>query len=305
MSHLVHARPRAADLIAKIEKQLEQFVWVTLEEQLLVALWILHTYVFDQYTFTPRLALLSPVFGCGKTTLMILLEHLAHNPLRVIIPSAASLYRIMDEEPRTLLVDEADNLNFTQDKVLRGVLNGNRRSDKLPRATSTGVRYYRTYAPVGIAAVGRLPNSLMQRSVIVDMKRRPADMPPLTVLNEMDKGVQAVLAGITQEIIDWADNSQLNPNPPNPIRNRWGDNWRSLFAIADGLGRGEEARAAAIKIASGLPDDDKKVFLLMDIRDVRDERVAIEYGPKHCWRNYMRVNGQSTLGSMMKSPRIQ
>jgi hypothetical protein len=259
------------NILDAIEKLLDIYVWITPKERLLTALWILHTYVYDRYTFTPRLALLSPVYGCGKTTLMILLEYLCHNPVRVIVPSPASLFRLMDEEPRTLLIDEGDNLNFSQDKVLRAVLNANRRSDKITRATSQGVRYYLTYAPVGIAAVGRLPNSLMQLSVIVDMKRHPPGINPLTVLNELEVGFRATMEGLQGEIIEWVDNCQLDPNPPNPIRNRGADNWRGLFAIADYFGRGDDARAATVKMTSGLPDDDKKVFLLMDIRDVFDD----------------------------------
>lgn len=37
-------------------------------------LWILHGYVFDRFPITPRLALLSPIRACGKTTLLVLID---------------------------------------------------------------------------------------------------------------------------------------------------------------------------------------------------------------------------------------
>jgi hypothetical protein len=55
---------------------ISKYVWIPDEERLAVSLWMLHTHVYDNYNVTPRLALLSPVFGCGKTTLLVLLQQL-------------------------------------------------------------------------------------------------------------------------------------------------------------------------------------------------------------------------------------
>jgi hypothetical protein len=298
------------DLASKIEKLAGKYVWITPEQRLLTSLWTLHTYVYDRYTFTPRLALLSPVYGCGKTTFMILIEQLAYNPIRLILPTPATLFRIMDAEPSTILVDEGDNLNFAHDKTLRGVLNGNRRGDKIPRVTPNGVRFYNTFTPVGLAAVGRLPNALMQRSIIVDMIKYPADLPSLASLDENDMGLRTMTEGYRGEAMEWAENCQLKPNPPNnPIRNRLADNWRPIFSIADDFGRGAEARAAAIKMTAGLPDDDKKVFLLMDIRDVFDD-----LGADRVWTKPERSPANSRLKratpkvywkACIRSPRIK
>ena len=35
-----------------------------------VALWVLHTWLFDKFTIAPRLAITSPTKGCGKTTVL-------------------------------------------------------------------------------------------------------------------------------------------------------------------------------------------------------------------------------------------
>ena len=58
---------------------LEMHVRLTEEQRMAVALWILHTHIYNRFTVSPRLVLTSPVRGCGKTTLLVLLEH-AHGP---------------------------------------------------------------------------------------------------------------------------------------------------------------------------------------------------------------------------------
>src|SRR5947208_10925431 len=52
------------DLLVHI---LKQYVQLGEYEYLAVALWILHSQVFDRFMVTPRLAVVSPVRGCGKT----------------------------------------------------------------------------------------------------------------------------------------------------------------------------------------------------------------------------------------------
>jgi hypothetical protein len=123
------------NVLRVVEDILEEYIWTTPEERLAIALWVLHTHVYEKYKITPRLALLSPVFGCGKTTLMILMEHLVANPSRYDNVSAALVYRqIHSAIPPTLLLDEANNLNIFHDNHLRAVLNTNRHGSKIGRA---------------------------------------------------------------------------------------------------------------------------------------------------------------------------
>ena len=51
-------------------------------ELVTITLWIMHTFVFDRFMFTPRLALLSPVRGCGKTTVLGMLSRLTYKAER-------------------------------------------------------------------------------------------------------------------------------------------------------------------------------------------------------------------------------
>jgi hypothetical protein len=97
-----------------------KYIWMAEEERWAYALWALHTYIYNRYNKTPRLAILSPVAGCGKTELMKLTEQLVNNPSPVFVNvSAALVYRLIDEAivPLTLMLDEGDNLGGTSNNT--------------------------------------------------------------------------------------------------------------------------------------------------------------------------------------------
>jgi hypothetical protein len=123
------------DLLGLILALIEEHLAITAEECMVVALWLLHTWVFDRFPITPRLALLSPVRGCGKTTLIVLIELLVAEAYRTDNITPAAIYHHLDRRPRTtLLVDEGDNLSLLTNAVLRSVFNsGHRRGGSVSR----------------------------------------------------------------------------------------------------------------------------------------------------------------------------
>jgi hypothetical protein len=243
---------------------LELHVALSDDERMAVALWILHTHVFDRFTITPRLALLSPVRGCGKTTLLALLDLLVANVFRTDNVTPAVLYHRLDYRPYTFLIDEGDNLGLLNNNVLRSVFNsGHRRGGYVDRFVSGRPRRYPTFAPLAVAAIGTMPLPLLHRSIIIEMQRSNIR------LKRFDENDVTFVAS-REQITKWAANCSLarDPEMPPSLRNRAGDNWRALFAIADDLGHGVEARAAAGALSAHRPDEDIGVTLLTDIRTV-------------------------------------
>jgi Protein of unknown function (DUF3631) len=234
---------------------LEEHASTTAEQRLAIALWILHCWVFDQFVITPRLALLSPVRGCGKTTLLALMELLIPEGNRTDHTTAAAIYYDLDYRPRTaLLIDEADGLDLCRDNVLRSVFNsGHRRGGSINRFVGGEPRRYRTFAPLALGAIGMLPLPLLHRSVVITMQRSSAQ---LRRLDEASLVFNLAREGIRK----WSASVQLaqDPEMPPDLRNRAADNWRILISIADSLGYGEDARAAAVALSSDRPDEDVK-----------------------------------------------
>jgi Protein of unknown function (DUF2786) len=152
----------------------EKYVAITPAERVGITLWILHTWIFDRFTITPRLALLSPVRGCGKTTLLALIEYLTAQPLRTDDISPASVYHHITGNSRAcLLVDEADNADLIRNRTLRAVFNsGHRKGGGVTRFVSGRTRRFLTFAPLAVAAIGVLPLPLLHRSVLIRMQRQ-------------------------------------------------------------------------------------------------------------------------------------
>jgi len=253
------------DLVLRL---IELHITITSAERMAVALWILHCWIFDQFTITPRLALLSPVRGCGKTTLLALIELLTEERLRLDDVSAAAIYHQLDHRPNTvLLIDEGDNLGLLNNRTLRAIFNsGHRKGGSVARFAGGWTRQYPTFAPLCVAAIGMLPLPLMHRAAAVtNMQRAPVDA-LIQRLDEYDPSFPAA----RDQIRKWRATCLLERNPEMPpsLRNRNADNWRVLLAIADDLGHGEDARAAALELCANRPDEDPGVVLLTDIRTV-------------------------------------
>jgi hypothetical protein len=58
-----------------------------------VALWAVHTHLIDDFDSTPRLAVLSPDKGCGKTRCLEVIEHIVRERLRLVNASVAAVFR--------------------------------------------------------------------------------------------------------------------------------------------------------------------------------------------------------------------
>ena len=166
-------QPHALELVHHV---LQEWIDVQPHEYVGSALWILHAHVFNRFEVTPRLALLSPVRGCGKTNALKLFEKLTPNAARYENVTAAVLFRLLDEGGHTLLLDEGDNIGLKMDHIMRRVLNGGYdRGGHTGRVVNGIPREYSTFGPLAIGAIGTLPLPLMQRSIIINMQRSKRD----------------------------------------------------------------------------------------------------------------------------------
>jgi hypothetical protein len=251
------------DLVLRL---IELHVAIVGAERIAAALWILHTYVYDSFRHTPRLALLSPVNGCGKTTLLSLLGLLVRYPSLTANTTPAVIYYELGRNPYTAwLIDEADNLDLFGHRagVLRSVLNiGHTRGATVSRMVRGKPHKIQVYAPVAIAAIGALPFPILRRSIEINMQRLPPDC---SVEHLDDASPQ--WAASREQIQLWAKQCRFAPSReiPSQLHNRAADNWRILLAIADDLGHGPEARSAAIKLSSNRLYTEPGIALLADI----------------------------------------
>jgi len=265
--------PTPADTVRAM---LEDYVALDPHEYVAATLWVIHTHVFDQFMVTPRLLLRSPVRNCGKTTLLDVVSRLVARPEKSDSITAAAIYYAVNSAKRTLLLDEADNLELSARAVLRAVLNaGHRRGGAVTRMLQGRSRRFEVFAPIALASIGSLTLPLMSRSIVLRMRRHDG----ARSLHRYDDADVEKLDIVYTHVHHWVQRAALNRDPemPTELRDRRADNWRPLIAIADACGPvwSALAREAAVSFAHRDRDDeDVAVTLLHHVRQVFDARAV-------------------------------
>ena len=252
-----------------------------------VALWIVFTYLVDVFQFSPRLCITSPTKGCGKTTLLDIILNMVLRPLLTSNVSAAALFRSIEKFKPCMLIDEADTFVDLSDE-LRGVLNsGHRKGSGVLRVVGEDLepRLFATFGACAIALIGLPPPTVVDRSVIVELKRkRPGEKAKSFRLDRVEP-----LKTLARMASRWAQDHAIEigsaeASLPPEIINRAADNWRVLKQIAMVAGGSwpDFVDAAARAAAESTGDDELLVQLLTDIRGVEfihviDDDSEIEY----------------------------
>ena len=170
-----------------------------------LAAWALHTYVYKCARHTPRLAITSPERGCGKTTVLDLLALVACKPISTANITTAAVFRTIELASPTLLVDEADTF-LARNEDLRGILNsGHKRGGTVIRCVGEDLepREFNVFGPAAIAAIGRIPGTLVDRSIAITMRRAtPKERPqPIRAATEREGAMLARKAA--RWAVDW------------------------------------------------------------------------------------------------------
>jgi energy-coupling factor transporter ATP-binding protein EcfA2 len=145
-------------------------------------LWIMGTYFHQIFNAFPYLALHGHR-GAGKTTLLTLLNALAFNARFLVNASEAALYRSIQSQAPTLLIDEQEGLNSSkaakENKAdLMGILkSGYKKGAQVARQRldMPGItEYFEVYSPKALAAIEHFEDVLENRAILTFMTEKPA-----------------------------------------------------------------------------------------------------------------------------------
>jgi hypothetical protein len=291
-----HAAPKTvplsegAAILDAVRAEVRRFVALPGEPyEVAVTLWAAHTHLIACFDSTPRLSIQSPDAGSGKTRLLEVLAKLVHDSVETMNTTTAFLARRIDSStpPPTVLFDEVDTVfgvraRDSASEELRGILNsGHRRGAKYSRAATRGkevvLEDFETFAPVAMAGLGELPDTIRTRSVIVPMRRRSRDE-IVEPYRERQNGAE--LEATRDLLAAWARTAASsigNPWPEMPygITDRPADVWEPLLAVADAAGGDWPAlaRDAAVTIVTRAADRPASlgIRLLADVRRILEE----------------------------------
>lgn len=172
----------AQQLLQEIAAVFDEFMWYPQPDtSLVLALWVMHTYVYTIYNYTAYMAL-SGAKRSGKSRTLTILQELAHNAYTTANASTASLARTIHSEQATVLMDEAEfhsliNAQGGVDDRLGLLLNSNMRGRMYMRVEGTELkpRCYDAYSPKVFATMNYLPDALADRAIPIQVGRPPLD----------------------------------------------------------------------------------------------------------------------------------
>ncbi len=262
-------------LLDELAQTVRRFVVLDESSAVAFALWTLHAAAHDAAFVSPLLCITSPEKRCGKTTCLQVAGAVVPRPLFASNITPAAIFRTVEKFAPTLLIDEADTF-ARENEELRGILNcGHTRSAAFVVRTQGDdfePRLFKTWCPKAIALIGKLPDTLEDRSICIGLERKRAG----EGTERLSARILASLEPLRRRCWRWAQDNMAGledaePDTPAGLHDRAADNWHALLAIADACG-GEwpdRARSAAVALSGskGIEPGSIRELLLFDIRD--------------------------------------
>jgi len=178
---------------------------------------------------------------------------------------------MINEHQPTVLADECDAW-LLENELLRGMLNaGHRRGGRVYRYDGAlrAVRWFSVFAPVVLCGIGKLPDTLQSRSIMIMLNRaRLGEIRERFDSRRVDREIE-----LCRKLARFCSDNQTglelcNPVLPINASNRIADNWRPLFAVAEIAGGDWPRRATSAFSKLTVEDTDEQgvgTMLLADI----------------------------------------
>ena len=242
-----------------------------------LAVWIIGTYFIDQMDIFPFVLISSPEPQCGKSTALRMLSAFVKNARSASRITPAAIYRVIERDQPTLLLDEADRFVRNNPELI-GILNaGHARFDAfviINKKQSDG-NWEPTDFPVwcakAIAGIGDQDDTITGRSLVIRLRRKLVTEKITRTSYDYPQTHQS-----TREMIEvWADSTELSNFEPLELSgktDRGTDNWIAMGQIARAMGNGWPDRLSksfqTIEMNHPKTTDDIKVELISDLREI-------------------------------------
>jgi 5S rRNA maturation endonuclease (ribonuclease M5) len=206
-----------------------------------LSLWSIGTRIFNLFDCFPYLMVTSPTKRCGNTRSAEVLELLCARSLMSVSVSEAALFRSIASQQPTVIIDEAEalrNKNSERAQYLLAILHaGFRKGAFVLRCVGKNheVEKFPVYGPKVVLAIGNLPDTLRDRSILIAMRRRMKD----EVVGRFRRRIAAEQAtGVVSAVSDWVKEHTeqiakgYNLQNLDFLQDREAELWEPLFAIA-------------------------------------------------------------------------
>jgi hypothetical protein len=229
-----------AELLEDIQKYIRRFMTFSDENHPpTIALWILHTWLIDQFVDTGYLHFHSAEKQSGKSRAAEVIGPLCQRYLPMLEPTGPVLYRSIDAFRPTLFIDEVDALFAKKSEEFQGIraiLNGGyRRGNPVMRLDGQKhePRIFDAFGPKILAGIGSstLPDTITDRCIPIEMKRRKRSDRTQRYRQDRLGGEHQRLRESIAHFAATLDLRDSDPEIPDELDDRSADIWLPLLAI--------------------------------------------------------------------------
>jgi len=277
-----------AALLDALRAYFNRYVVLPEHADVALALWTLNTWTFESFDIAPYLSITSPTRRCGKTVLMTLLYWLCRRGKKSDNMSKAAIYRSVDTEQPTLVLDEVGWVADTKDERQGILCGGFERNGYVEVCEGEGLaittRLFSTFCPKAFGLIGQLTATLTDRSIVILMRRKM----PREKAERLRRRDSEAHAQLRRQCLRWANDNiaalaQVTPPALPALNDRAMDLWEPLLAIAERAAGEwpEHACKAALALSGGAAGDDNQgVELLSDAKKAFDAGQAADMPTK-------------------------
>ena len=217
-----------------------RFLLLPEEAAFVLPIWVLHTYVFNAFEFTPYLNIVSPEAGCGKTTTGEVLGALCWRATSPTCGSAAVLRRLIASAHPTLILDEWDSLDRAVRDACKNFLNtGFKKGGVYMVMHGARLVALPTFCPKAIVgrSTVRLAEATLTRCLPVTLHRATET----DNLEKFRESHRSEAEPLRQQCEVWAESFRhrqvlVQPSFPEGLDGRQQDICEPLLVIADAIG---------------------------------------------------------------------
>ena len=291
-------------IINRIINVLERTVVLEEQHKKVVALYILNTYVYENFQFCPLLCITAPTKACGKSTLAELIGALAKNPRLTMNATPAVIFRLIDRDRPCLIADETEMWGGKTKDELSSIFNGgfSKTNATVYRCIQAGddIREFNVFCPKVVVGIGDfLTNTTMSRCLFINMKRKKKEYTVRRLIEFQD-----VIEILKEDILEWAETYE-------PIRligraDRESDKLEPIRSLALEFGIDIEDVDFSVHDAED-PNDDE--FIMKGILEVTEGEIHVNAGfiatalsmdDRWCDANYGRGITASHVGRLIR-----
>ena len=223
-----------AELLNQLAGEFLRFLILPRHGEVILAVWNLHTYCFEQFDYSPILHVTAPTKQCAKSRVLDVLAKLSLNPKSSSNMTGATMFRTIEAWKPTLLLDEMDRSPKDKKEMITVVLNaGFHRDGSVDRCEGDEhkVRTFNVYCPKALAGIGDyMTDTVTDRSIRLSMQKKLKAQKVEKFRRYGPEELQRKCLRWTKDNLDTL--AACRPAMPDILSDRQDDIWECLFAIA-------------------------------------------------------------------------